>query len=294
MFFERIVLMKKINYRRTLITLLVLIVSVCGVIGGTFAWFTDSSESVENVVGSGKLDMKVEVRKRINPKHEVVPEYEWYDVDSDNCPKIIDFNRIEPGYMLSETLRMSNMGNLIFDYQMDILPGSNEVLGPNGENLADVIDVYFSFAADPFEDMTRADILSSGKQPLVPGTSFDHDRWYYSGTLSDLSSGVLDISKGTLLSPNFALDPSNGVFGLPAGTVFLEKDTRRLVIQNGTTCTFIFHMQETAGNEYQNLSLGDVSINFMAKQAAFPDFEDDAFDSTYDQNATWPNEAPAP
>lgn len=50
--------------------------------------------------------------------------------------------------------------------------------------------------------------------------------------------------------------------------------------------TIALKMQETAGNEYQGLSIGSsFSIQLLATQATY---EDDSFDNTYDADATYP------
>ena len=46
-----------------------------------------------------------------------------------------------------------------------------------------------------------------------------------------------------------------------------------------------FHMQESAGNEYQSLALGEFDIQILASQRSF---EADSFGKDYDQDATYP------
>ena len=51
------------------------------------------------------------------------------------------------------------------------------------------------------------------------------------------------------------------------------------------TLTLQGHMQESAGNEYQGLSIDGISITVVATQDTV---ENDSFDNTYDKNATYP------
>ena len=51
------------------------------------------------------------------------------------------------------------------------------------------------------------------------------------------------------------------------------------------TFTISAHMQESAGNDYQKLSLENISITVLATQA---EYEYDSFDKTYDANAEYP------
>ena len=54
--------------------------------------------------------------------------------------------------------------------------------------------------------------------------------------------------------------------------------------QTGTAFTIKGHMKETAGNEYQNLTIDGIGITVYATQDTV---ENDSFGNTYDENATY-------
>ena len=55
--------------------------------------------------------------------------------------------------------------------------------------------------------------------------------------------------------------------------------------QTGTAFTIKGHMQDTAGNDYQNLTIDGIGITVVATQDTV---ESDSFDNTYDKDATYP------
>ena len=121
---------------------------------------------------------------------------------------------------------------------------------PHGtvSELADVIDVYY------FADATQLDrsIATNGIRL---------------GTLAEL------LNPGTSENPN-----DNHISKLINGKLDENGDWDDF--------TIALKMQESAGNEYQNLSIGSsFSIQLLATQATY---EDDSFDNTYDADATYP------
>lgn len=112
--------------------------------------------------------------------------------------------------------------------------------------LANVIDVYFLSQA---QTITRDTITSARKV----------------GTLADLIADPDGAARGILLpvgtTPN---NPENEVVGSVAVSI-------------------AFKMQESAGNEYQGLSLGKFDIGIFATQY---EYEQDTFDNAYDTGLT--------
>ena len=121
---------------------------------------------------------------------------------------------------------------------------------PDGvvSKLADVIDVYY------FADATQLD-----RSTTTGGIRL--------GSLTEL------LDTGTSENPN-----DNHISKLINGKLDENGDYDDF--------TIALKMQETAGNEYQNLSIGSsFSIQLLATQATY---EDDSFDNTYDAGATYP------
>ena len=217
---------QKSTKRALLMSALALLMCVSMLIGSTFAWFTDSVTSGNNIIKSGTLDVTME----------------WKDATTTGAQKtykdasqgaIFDYDKWEPGYVEAKNIKIGNNGTLALKYALNILA--------NGEVsiLADVIDVYFAEGEYTLEsrDLTKLTNV---------------------GTLADILKKM----------------PSNTSGDLLAG----ESDT----------VTIALKMQETAGNEYQGLSIGsDFTVQLLATQLAY---ESDSFGNDYDKGVEVNNE----
>lgn len=217
---------QKKSTKRTLITsALSLVLCMAMLIGTTFAWFTDSVTSTNNIIKSGTLDVALEYKE--------MDETEYKDASQG---AIFDYDLWEPGYVQVKHVRISNKGTLALKYQLNIIANIEATAGK--ANLADVIDVYM---VDGAETVTRAEIAEA--TPV--------------GTLSSLMA-----------------DADGAAYG------FLSANTDKEV-------TIALKMQESAGNEYQNLSVGDgFAVQLLATQYTE---ETDSFDNQYDKDAEYPN-----
>ena len=120
---------------------------------------------------------------------------------------------------------------------------------PNGEvsKLADVIDVYI-YGANKY--------ASSNAKQVVDR---DVSKFQYAGTLTEVLST-----------------------GIASGKLYAEANIQKLQY-NADSMTIVLKMRESAGNEYQNLSIGtDFSVKLLATQLAY---EKDSFDKNYDLTA---------
>ena len=210
------------NTKRALVSsILVLAMCFSALVGTTFAWFTDSVTSSENVIQTGTLEIGMYwVEATENPSDATLT---WNDAATG---PIFNNTYWEPGYVEAKHVKIANEGSLAFKYKLVITP-----LGEYSK-LADVIDVYFVNNATTA--LTRGDL--AGLTPV--------------GTLKDLIE-----------------DPDGAAYGL-----LLEDKT--------TVVSIALKMQESAGNEYQNLSIGtDFSVQLIATQSSY---ESDAFGTDYD------------
>lgn len=174
------------------------------------------------------------------------------DVSVKDTPdhKIFDCDKWEPGYTAVETLRVVNKGNLALKFRLDAV-ANGTAAGPNGGKLADVIDVYVYEgegvpATKSFAEMTT------------------ENNWRKAGSLSALMADRDGMAHGVLLPAGET--PENGE---PVESVQM---------------TVALHMQESAGNEYQGLSLGDLNFTLNAAQYTY---ERDSFDNQYDKDAKY-------
>ena len=155
--------------KRTLLTsVMALLLCFSMLLGTTFAWFTDSVSSDNNVIKSGKLD--VELYWADGAESIPTDVADWTNAASG--PLYTADQIWEPGYTDAKHLMIANEGTLALKYQLAIVP--------NGEvsALADVIDVYYIEGGLEIAD--RADL--AGLEPI--------------GTLSDLIN--TGIQRGSL------------------------------------------------------------------------------------------------
>lgn len=175
---------------------------------------------------------------------------DWKNAEDDSAGPIFFNKNWEPGYTEVRYIKVTNEGSLAFNYQM--------FLEPNGEvgKLAEVIEVKYDIVTDnPF---------------FVAPTAQDKH-----GSLTDV--GTLD----TLISSNGAI--ATGVL-LPATESSTENYCGEIVV-----CISL-HMKETAGNEYQNSSIGTTfDVKLYATQW---NYESDSFGSDYDEGLVWPDLTP--
>ena len=171
----------------------------------------------------------------------------WKDTEGIGAKPVFDYDRWEPGYTEVRYIKVENLGSLAFKYQMAINP-----TGAIGK-LAEVIDVSY-------------DIVTDNASFVAPTAQNKQGSLKKVSTLADIIAGTGVVAGGVLL---------------PDGTQAADYYDGEIVI------CIAFHMQETAGNEYQGASIGDAfGINLYATQY---DYENDSFDNSYDDNATWPN-----
>ena len=190
---------------------------------------------------------------KIDLSHKVGED--WISVKDNPTHKIFDYDNWEPGYTTVETLKVENLGSLALQYKLSLaLAEGTAVLGEHGENLADVIEVYVTYGERT--PSSFAEIAESGE-------------WTYKGTLAEAM-----------------VDPTAFLGGaiVPAGET--PEETTATTTVGEQYLMIALHMQESAGNEYQELSVGDIFVNLIATQWSY---ENDSFDAEYDSEATFPN-----
>ena len=112
---------KKYSTKKALIAgILTLALCVSMLVGTTFAWFTDSVSSANNVIKSGNLDVELEYWNGT----------EWADVSGQ--ADILTNALWEPGVTEIAYLRVANAGSLALKYQL----GVNIVSETEGVNVA--------------------------------------------------------------------------------------------------------------------------------------------------------------
>ena len=231
--------------QRLVSSILALVMLFTSLVGTTFAWFTDSVTSAGNKINTGTL--------KVDLLHQV--DGDWISVKENPDHKIFDYKKWEPGYTRVETLKVANNGSLALQYKLSVeVAEGTATNGKNGENLADVIDVY----------TTYADTNATGYSEITSSSD-----WVHRGTLTEVMRNPSTFLGGELLPTGKVLT------GTEAATTAVGSQTLKIAL----------HMQESAGNEYQELKVGDIYVNLIAAQW---DSEMDSFGGGYDAGATFP------
>ena len=192
-------------------------------LGTTFAWFTDSVTSANNIIKSGNLNVEMYYADG----SKAAPAKGSADWTNANGATIYSADQLwEPGYTDAKHIMVANEGTLALKWQLAIIPTGDV------SELAEVIDVYYTVGATA---ATRDNL----------GTRV--------GTLADIINR-----------------------GIAAGELSADE---------AYTATIVLKMQESAGNEYQNKTIGNgFTIQLLATQLAD---ESDSFGSDYDKDAVY-------
>ncbi|MBQ7378953.1 MAG: hypothetical protein IJW70_04645 [Clostridia bacterium] len=170
---------------------------------------------------------------------------EWVSLKQNPDQPIFDYKHWEPGYTRVEQLKVDNLGTLALKYQLSIEVAPDTA--DIGENGAKLSDVIDVYIADGEETAESfADITEA-------------NGWTHKGTLTQVMEKPSEFVKGQLKPDGQANDSQ--------------------------IVTIALHMQESAGNEYQDLSAGDIFVNLIATQESD---ESDSFGPDYDDKAEFP------
>ncbi len=115
-----------------LLSAISLLLCVSMLIGTTFAWFTDSVTSSNNIIKSGTLKVQMEWR---DASGAVGTQTTYKDASSG---AIFNSELWEPGYTDAKNIKISNIGTLALKYHLNIAPTGDV------SELAKVIDVFFA------------------------------------------------------------------------------------------------------------------------------------------------------
>ena len=130
--------MKTVSTRKALfMSVLSLLVCFSMLVGTTFAWFTDSVTSANNIIKSGNLDVKLEYSTDMNTWTEVTTTTNVFKADT----------KWEPGYTEVVYLRVSNIGSLALRYRLGVYIASEEP-GTNKDGDQFNLSKYIEYGID--------------------------------------------------------------------------------------------------------------------------------------------------
>ena len=246
-----------------MLTLALVLTIIGSLTGGTVAWFTDTVESTNNVIESGKLDMVVEYKTSLDG--------EWAALEENT--KLFKENALyEPGYTEIVFLRVKNAGNLAFKYNLalsvvDSMVGTS-VLG-NQINLSE----YLQMGA---VTLTEKTLGISWDSDAIAGTHFssrDKAIAYVSNPNVDSCSGMIDLKTKN----------EENLVTLSQASVMLPGE------ENNQVIALVLTMPTTVGNEANHIGNEAPQINLgLHVVATQHTHESDSFGSDYDADATYP------
>ena len=154
-----------------LVSALSLLVCFSLLVGTTYAWFTDSVTSANNIIKTGNLDVAMYWAQGTEDPDSA----NWTDA---SAGAIFNYNKWEPGYVEVRHIKIENKGSLALKYKVNIVA--------NGEvsDLANVIDVYY---VDPAVQVAERDDLANVSKL---------------GTLTEVLAGLGESGNGTLEAGN--------------------------------------------------------------------------------------------
>ena len=115
--------------KKALLSSVIALILCCSMlIGTTFAWFTDSVESGNNIIQAGNLDVDLQYKKVVNGV-----ETDWASVQGED--ELFNPNALwEPGHVEVVYLKVSNLGSLALKYQLGVnVVAENPGINVDGE-----------------------------------------------------------------------------------------------------------------------------------------------------------------
>lgn len=233
-----------------LMSVISLLMCISMLIGSTFAWFTDSVTSANNVITSGNLDVALEYKTNWSD--------DWAPVD-ENTKLFKEGALYEPGYTEIVYLRVSNAGTLALKYLLSFNianeEGSVNVYGDEFK-LSDYLQIGTYVQDEYSSGFNYADVL-------IPAMFGTREAALNSVTLNTLATADAKICDNAPLLPG--------------------DDTAQVV-------AIVLTMPETVGNEANTKLGADapyieMGVRLFATQYTH---ENDSFDNQYDANVDQP------
>lgn len=195
----------KTTKRALLSSVIALLVCFTMLLGTTFAWFTDSVTSANNIIQTGTLDVEMYWAKGTEDPSSA----DWKDASQG---AIFNSELWEPGYVEARHIKIANVGTLALKYKLAI--------APNGEvsELADVIDVYF---VDPAQIATRDSLAALTPVGTLRQMIDDPDGAAYGSLLAeDESTEEIESVKTVTIALKMRENAGNEYQNLSIGTNF--------------------------------------------------------------------------
>ncbi|MBQ3227263.1 MAG: hypothetical protein IJB43_01635 [Clostridia bacterium] len=244
----------KTTKRALLASIVSLVLCFSMLLGTTYAWFTDSASSVNNVIKSGNLDVVLEVGT-LNAGGASANPNDWTWTALDLSQPIIELEDVEPGYVATKAIRIRNNGSLAFKYQLSTAIVSETTVANIEGGTFKLSDYLYTFTSQSlsFTDWDREKILE-----------------------------IIDISLAGNFNDGFGAGTSNTSVNRFGDIVATD-----LVLKEGESQAFAFAvaMPTWVDNKANHAGVAPqltFGINVLATQFTY---EKDSFDDQYDKEA---------
>lgn len=260
-------------------SLICLVLCVSMFFGTSYAWFTSEVENTGNEIYIGTLDVGLFKHNGVNAEGETM----WADLASsdENTTKLFDSNiRWEPGYTALETVKVTNEGDLAFNYELKFTDGKI-----NGqEDYAALLEVAQNFVVYVHAgEFTDSDPQPSSYADIKTSAKTENGTWRTVrlgddvATLADILTRGLSVISGSM--ENVRADVTNPDVTLPG-----PNDSK----PTENTYTIALHMKEDTTAEVMGHKIS-LNVKLTAYQRTY---EGDAFGDQYDDNAKVPTIEP--
>ena len=199
---------KKFSTKRTLVmSVLSLVLCISMLIGTTFAWFTDSVTSANNVIKSGNLNVELYYQAGTETEN-------WTKVTSDTNVFMQDA-LWEPGHVEVIRFKVVNEGNLALKYQLGVNI-VNEIGSQNIDGKDFELSDFIMYAiVDGAQNYTRDEAITE-----VEGTAVNLKTAYNSGT-NDLAPSNEELVTMVVYMPTSVGNEANAAVGAQQPTIDL-------------------------------------------------------------------------
>lgn len=147
----------KITFKRRalLSSFISILICLIAFTSATFAWFSDSVTSADNIITVGNLDAEMYWSNDITSN-------DWHNIEDKKYNAVFTHDNYEPGYTELKYLKIVNTGSLSFKYDLSLLP-----IGKVGK-LAEVVDVYYM--SDVTSKVSTRGLLDSNNKGTIEKT----------------------------------------------------------------------------------------------------------------------------
>jgi len=168
-------------------SLLCLVLCVTMFLGTSYAWFTSEVENAGNEIYIGTL--KVGLDKKTGASDDAWSSLSEKNEQGVNTTKLFDGNiRWEPGYTSLETIRVTNLGDLAFKYNLKFVVNEQDT---NSSNLADIAQ---NFEVWVFDHNANSVATASVPNPVPNPSNYaqitKENGWIPVGSLADVLNGT--------------------------------------------------------------------------------------------------------